>query len=235
MVLRRIAMFAALTLGGCGLAPLGSEEVFRLSSSPHGWLFGTIVNQQTGAPLAGAMVSLESASARSDASGQYRVERISAVPQAGSVVLAGFAPWSFDLEARPGANRLDVSLKPLPCGGCPPEQVCDPGTQQCVVAAQLSGDVVDGCTGAALDAKVSIGGVSACTSASKGLFTLRGLLPGGPQTLAIGKDGYQVHSAILTLQPGFNAFEPVELQRIGGCTATPPATPCACLEVPACR
>ncbi len=92
-----------------------------------------------------------------------------------------------------------------------------------VQGSSVSGDLIDACTGAAVAARITIAGKSTCSVSGKGCWQLTGLPPGGPQTLAAGRAGYQAFSASLTLVSGFNALEKISLTPAGGCSVPPPA------------
>ena len=146
----------------------------------------------------------------------------------GSAVLAGFERKAFQVTLEPGANRFDVVMTPIPCGGCAAGLWCEPSSMTCVERARVSLNVVDDCTGAALTARVVIQSRAACTKEGRGFAELRDLTPGGPQTLAVGKQNYQASNLMVTLTPGFNALPAIRLQRVGGCAITPVDVPCVC-------
>ena len=227
VTLRRLAMLSML-LSACGLGPLTSEEVFRLSPVPLAWVVGSTYDARTGAPLAGVVLG----NATSDARGAYRLEHVAVGAWSGVALKEGYAPRQLEAAIRAGANQIDFALTPLGCGGCGADQVCDIVTQQCVATAILSSDVVSACTGAAIAARVTVNAHSLCSANRKGYFELRDLSPGGPQTLAVGKGGYEVFSTKITLVSGFNTLDSIRLLPLGGCTAPPPADePCVCEDV----
>lgn len=127
-------------------------------------------------------------------------------------------------------DALDPSRRPPAgeCGPCGSGQVCDPAAQACVSAATLSGGVVSACTRLALSARVTVGGKSTCSTRGKAYFQLIDLVPGGPQRLAAGKEGYQPLSLDLTLEPGFNTVPELELTPAGGCGAAVEDVACSC-------
>lgn len=148
----------------------------------------------------------------------------------GSVLLcAAAAAGGCNLEPL-SSTDLD-SLRPPPaasCGTCASDQVCDPERRQCVPAATLTGGVVSACTGLALSARVTIDGKSTCSTTGKAYFRLQGLRPGGPQRLAVGKEGYAPASQDLVLEAGFNALGDVALSPARGCGAAVADVPCSC-------
>ena len=223
------ALLPLLLLTGCGLPPLSSEDVFGLEPSPHAWIYGTIADSKSGAPIAGATVQLSTASAQSDLNGAFRVEGLSTGNAELAASREGYAALGMPLSLRPGGNRLELKLVPLACGACRDDQVCDPNLGVCVEQASISGDLVDACTGSAVAARITVDGKSTCSISGKGYWMLKGLKPGGPQTLAAGKMGYQAFSVQVTLKSGFNALDKISLTPIGGCSVTPPVdTGCSC-------
>ncbi|MFT3711554.1 MAG: carboxypeptidase-like regulatory domain-containing protein [Archangium sp.] len=111
---------------------------------------------------------------------------------------------------------------------CPADQVC--GTNgSCVLAARLTGSIVDSCTGQALDARVTIAGQSTCSGSAKlPYFSLIGLRPGGPYTLAVGKIGYRSYVVSRDLAPGDNTQSVISLEPSAGCPASPQPSVCVC-------
>lgn len=217
-------------LTSCGLGPLTSEELFGLAPVPKAWLLGTVYDTQTGAPLEGVAID----STTTDTRGTYRLD-VTAGHFNGLAVKAGYMPFSLEREVHAGANRLDIALSPLACGGCGADEVCDSASSQCVLSATLSSDVVSACTGGPISARVTVSGHSLCSGQTKGYFQLQHLTPGGPQTLAVGKGGYAVFSTSLSLVSGFNTLEPIRLTPLGGCSGTAPVDePCVCNE-PGCQ
>ncbi len=76
---------------------------------------------------------------------------------------------------------------------------------------------------------------STCSATSKGYWQLKGLTPGGPHTIAVGRVDYQAFSTQLTLRSGLNAIEKISLMPVNGCSSPPPAnTPCIC-DTPNCQ
>ncbi len=215
-------------LAACGLSPLTSEEVFRLSPAPQAWLLGTTYDARNGAPLPAVVIG----AATSDSRGAYRLDHVAVGPWSDVALKEGYAPRTLEGSIHAGANHLDIALSPLGCGGCGGGQVCDTATQQCVAAAILSSDVVSACTGAPISARVTVNGHSLCSATRKGYFELRDLTPGGPQTLAAGKAGYAAFSTMITLVSGFNSLDPIRLTPICGCAAAAPVDElCVCTDV----
>jgi hypothetical protein len=222
----RALLLPLLLLTGCGLPELSSEDVFGLEPSPRAWVYGTIANNETGGPVANVTVQLADFTGQSDANGAFRIDGLTSGTGELAASREGFENLGMSLALRPGGNRVELRLVPLSCGTCRVEEVCDPAARACVLAAIVTGDVIDTCTGAAVIAKVTVAGKSVCSTAGKGFWQLEGLRPGGPQTLAAGRLGYQAFSTQLTLQSGFNAVE-IRLTPVGGCSAPPPG-PAAC-------
>lgn len=134
-----------------------------------------------------------------------------------------------------GLHRDDIFGLARACGGatCATTQYCDPVRTTCVEGASLTGSVVSACDEEALTARLTIGGKATCTTAfgGKAYVELLGLAPGGPQTLAIGKTGYQAFSMQITLNVGYNVFDTVKLTPLSGCTGGNPAdVECTCNE-----
>lgn len=223
------ALLPLLLLTGCGLPALNSEDVFGLEASPRAWVYGTVSNGQTGGPVGNATLQLASAGSQSDANGAFRVEGLAAGTSELAVSREGFQALAVSLTLHAGGNLLELRLIPLACGTCPEEQICDSDARRCVASASISGDLVDACTGSAVAARVTIDGKSTCAIPGKGFWQLRGLTPGGPQTLAAGRVGYQAYSTQVTLKSGFNVIDKIALTPIGGCAAPPPAdSVCSC-------
>lgn len=113
---------------------------------------------------------------------------------------------------------------------CPEGQVCG-ATGACVVGASLSGSIVDVCTGEALNARVTIAGESTCSGAGKlPYFSLSGLKPGGPYTLAVGKLGYRSYVTTRDLAPGNNTQGLISLEPSDGCPNSPAPAACECAD-----
>ena len=225
VAIRFVALLSVFT--ACGLAPLTSEEVFRLSPAPQAWVMGTTYDAQNGAPLARVVIG----AATSDSRGAYRLDHVAVGQWEALALREGYAPHASEVTIHAGANHLDIALSPLACGGCAQAQVCDTLTQQCVASAILSSDVVSACTGAPISARVTVNGHSTCSATRKGYFELRDLTPGGPQTLAAGKGGYAAFSTMITLVSGFNSLDPIRLTPLAGCAAPAPVEePCVCNE-----
>ena len=227
---------AALFLAACGnVEGLRSEDIYGLSPDPKVWLYGQVTNARSGAPLPGASIQVQGYSTAADRNGAYRFDGLDVVDTTGSASMHGFQPYPLTLNLRPGANARDIALEPFECGrfSCAEGEFCDEQAGECVRAATLSGSAVSACDGAGLDVRVTIDGKSTCGSSGSGkaYFSLRNLTPGGPHTLSIGKAGYQAFSTQITLQPGFNALDPVQLTPVGGCAmGNPPWVACSCTQ-----
>ncbi|MBE2248584.1 MAG: carboxypeptidase regulatory-like domain-containing protein [Myxococcus sp.] len=227
MVLRRLAVL--LLLAGCGLEPLSREQLFGLPSAlPKVRLTGTASNATSGAVLAGVTVNVATVTTTSDAQGAFTLEGLALGEFDGSAVLLGFERKDFKVTLVEGTNRLDVALSPIPCGGCAAGLWCEPSSMRCVERSRVSLNVVDDCTGAALTARVVIQGSATCTKEGRGFAELLDLTPGGPQTLAVGKQHYQAANVMVTLAPGFNALPTVRLRPVGDCAVMPVDVPCTC-------
>ena len=220
-------LLAALLFSAC-LPPLTSDDVWSLDPNGRALLEGLVTDRDTHLPLEGATVQFGSRSASAGADGRYRLERMTPGEVDGVVAQAGYVAQSVTATLSSGSNALDFELEPLPCGGCGADQVCDAAQRACVRAATLSGGIVSACTGLALSARVTIGGFSTCSLNGKAYFVLNGLTPGGPQRLAVGKQGYEPVGQDLTLQPGFNTVPDVQLTPVGGCGVTPTEVACSC-------
>jgi hypothetical protein len=234
-VIRMRALIPLLLLTGCGLPALSSEDVFGLEESPRAWVYGTVADAKSGGPLANVTVQLAANSAQSDANGAFRIEGLTAGNGELAASREGFEPLGMPLLLRAGGNRLELKLVPLACGSCREDEICDPAAGKCVQPASLSGDLVDICTGAAVAARITVDGHSTCSLSGKGFWQLKGLKPGGPQTLAAGRTGYQAFSMQVTLVSGFNAIEKISLTPIGGCTAPPPVESVCSCTTPGCQ
>lgn len=229
------ALLSLLVLSGCGLPPLSSEDVFGLEPSPRAWVYGTVSDVSTGGPLANVTVQLAASSAQSDLNGAFRIEGLSTGDGELAASREGFETLGVSLRLRPGGNRLELRLVPLACGNCRADEICDPAAGMCVQRADLSGDLVDACTGAAVAARVTVDGQSTCSFTGKGYWQLKGLKPGGPQTLAAGTAGYQAFTMQVTLKSGFNAIDKISLTPVGGCLAPPPADSVCTCTTPNCQ
>lgn len=224
-----------LLLTGCGLPELSSEEVFGLEDSPRAWIYGIASNAQTGAPLSNVSLQIGNAGSQSDANGAFRLDGLTKGTGELAVSREGFEILGLTLAIRAGGNRLEVRLVPLACGVCRSDETCDSALGQCVPSARISGDLVDACTGAAVAARVTVGGKATCSLPGKGYWELGNLRVGGPQTLAAGRDGYQAFSTQVTLKSGFNALDKISLMPIGGCTAPPPMSAACSCTTPNCQ
>jgi hypothetical protein len=232
----KVSALVALSLCGCGdVQGLRSEDIYGLSPNPKVWLYGEVTNAQNGAPLSGVSIQVGGRSTNTDPNGAYRLEGLDAAETAGAASAPGFKPYPLVLSLRPGANSRDIVLEPQECGSsaCGADQFCDATRGQCVMAASLSGGVIDACTQLAIDARVTIDSKSTCSMAfsQKAYFQLTGLRPGGPQTLAVGKVNYEPWSRQVTLVSGFNAVNMIALTPLGGCGAgTPENVACTCTQ-----
>ncbi len=212
-------------LAGCGLPELSSEDVFGLEANPRVWMFGTVSVGQS--PAAGATVKVVEAMTTTDSNGAFRLDGLTLADREVVITRQGFEPVVNEVDLHPGGNRFELKLAGGTCSVCGAEQVCDDATAQCVQAASLTGIITDSCSGAAVIARVTVQGKSTCSmNTGKGFWSLQGLKPGGPQTLAAGKPGYQPFSTAITLKSGFNTFDPIKLNRVGGCSAPQPAGEC---------
>lgn len=203
-------------------------ELTPLRCDACGRLAGSVTDAQTGAPLQGVTVNVGVASAVSNERGGFTFEGLPSGDVDGSAVFARYERKTFRTTINPGANRVDLQLTPLPCGGCALGLWCEPVSMTCQERARLSLNVVDECTGAALTARVVIQGRATCTKEGRGFAELTDLTPGGPQTLAVGKTNYQAANVMVTLTPGFNAQPAIRLTPVGGCAVTPVDVPCTC-------
>jgi hypothetical protein len=227
--MRTAVLLPMLLLAACGLPPLTSEDVYGLSPTPRVWLQGVVTDARTMAPVADATVQLEGETTRTDANGTFRLESgLLAGATSLTVSRAGFATSVTPLLLRAGANRVEVQLEVPSCAACASDEVCDDANGRCVKQATVSGDVVDDCTGQGIAAKVTLAGASTCSGDGKGYFELKRLAPGGPHTLAIGRQDYQALSSTLTLNGGLNALGQLRLKRVGGCASTPQPLACLC-------
>ncbi len=227
--LRPAALACALLLCGCGVPGITSEQLAAFAPAPEVWLSGLVSDARTGGPLPEATLLLGDQTARSGADGSFLLERLAPGEQTLEVVREGYQPLSQALSLRAGANSVQYALTPVGCEVCRSGQVCDAAAGQCVAEAVLSGGVVNGCTGEGLDARVTIDGRSTCSTNGKAYFELKGLHPGGPYTLSIGKAGYKAFTTTRSLQAGLNTFEPVSLQPVDGCAQPPPPAACSCV------
>lgn len=203
-------------------------ELTPLRCEACGRLAGSVTDSVTGAPLPSVTVNVGLLSATTSASGSFSLDGLASGDVDGSAVLARYERKTFRLTINPGANRLDLQLAPLPCGGCATGLWCEPVSMTCQQRARVSLNVVDECSGAALTARVAIQGRATCTKEGRGFAELVDLTPGGPQTLAVGKANYQAVNQMVTLTPGFNALATIRLTPVGGCAVTPVDVPCTC-------
>lgn len=203
-------------------------ELTPLRCDACGRLAGSVTDSVTGAPLQDVMVNVGLLSATTNAAGSFSLDGLPSGDVDGSAVFARYERKTFRLTINPGANRLDLQLTPLPCGGCATGLWCEPVSMTCQQRARVSLNVVDDCTGAALTARVAIQGRATCTKEGRGFAELIDLTPGGPQTLAVGKTNYQAANLMVTLTPGFNALPAIRLTPVGGCAITPVDVPCTC-------
>lgn len=218
-------MVAAVVLAGCGLPELTSEDVFGREANPHAWVYGTVVDASSKAPIAEATVQLARGTTTTDANGAFRIDGIAVGDGELEVSKEGYAVGGYPVRIHAGGNRLELPLTAARCS-CGGGQACDFNTGGCVPEAIITGVIVDACTGAALVAKITVNGVSGCAVDVKGYWEVRGLSPGGPQTLVAGYGGYQPYTTKVTLKSGFNAIDKISLERVGGCGAVPPSWVC---------
>ncbi len=197
-------------------------------------LTGTVTNARTNAPLENAAVSIGQATVHTNASGGFLVEGLMSGVVDGAVVLQGFERKPFQQQLQSGMNRLDLSLEPIPCGGCAAGLLCDVGSNTCKEPARISFNVTNACTGIGISARVVLQGKATCSTGFRGFAELRDLIPGGPQTLAAGKEHYQAASVMVTLDPGFNATATIMMTPVGGCSVTPQDVACVC-NTPECQ
>ena len=227
--MRELAQLLLLTITACGnVQPLTSDDLYSLNREPKTWLTGTVVRQDTSAPLSDVVVTLGDLSTSSNIDGLFRFDELMPGTREGAATKTGFTRASFTAELVTGANQVELSLEPRACGGCAMGLLCDVPSGMCVSPATVTANVVSACDGTALGARVTISGHSTCSNETRGAWQLQNLTPGGPQTLSVGKAGYVVYSVPVTLMPGFNALGQVMLQPAGGCANIPADVPCSC-------
>jgi len=216
-----------LLCAACGnVEPLRADDFSGLQNRSTTWVYGLVMNGRTGAPLPGATVLVGGRSGVSRDDGTYRVDGLVAIEATGSASVHGFAPASLFFKLESGANLRDIVLEPNECGryACRPGEFC--AGDQCVRGASLTGSVLNGCTGGPLDARVTVDGRSVCSDTGKtGFYKVEDITP-GPQTVAIGKTGWQVYSRQLTLNAGPNTIDTVMLMPLGGCSPMPAPSVC---------
>lgn len=216
----------AVVLTGCGVPELSSEDVFGRDANPKAWAYGTVTDAASGGPIAGATIQLARGSVETDANGAFRFDSVAVGDAEIAVSKAGYQTLGQSYRMHAGGNRLEITLARTHCG-CSGGQVCELTTGACVEPARISGIVTDACSGGPIVAKVTVSGISGCTDdGPKGFWELGGLIPGGPQTLAVGRGGYQPFSAQVTLTSGFNSIGQIKLTPIGGCGANPGSWTC---------
>lgn len=191
-------------------------------------LAGTVTDGQSGGALAGVTIEVGTKSAVTSATGGFLLEGLAPGDVDGVAVLARYERKPFRVSLQPGANRVDLTLTPIPCGGCAMGLWCEPTSMTCQQLARVSLNVVNDCTGAAITARVVLQGKATCAKEGRGFAELKDLTPGGPQTLAVGKQHYQAANVMVTLSPGFNALPSVRLVPVGGCLVAPVDVPCVC-------
>ena len=177
------------------LTALAIRALVATASAPPpattGQVSGSVVDQSSGAPLAGVQVQLtgaQSASATTDSSGSF--------------TLTGLAPGSYSVQiSLAGYTPLTLSGVPVTAG-----VVASLGTVRLSVAtttASLQGTVRDGTTGQPIaGATVAVSGGPSATTDATGAYQLAGLIPGSV-TLTVTATGYQSVSVGATLSAGF--------------------------------
>jgi carboxypeptidase family protein len=98
-------------------AVLGAVGLLLAVQAPQGAVVGTVRDEHTGAPLAGAVVSLSDLgrAAATDAEGRYELRSVPAGPHHITVRFIGSRPRSLHaLVPRVGQLEINVSLRPAP-------------------------------------------------------------------------------------------------------------------------
>lgn len=176
----------SLSIGTVALAPAS------LSATLSG-----IVRNDSGQPLAGAVVAAGTAAATTNASGAYSIANLSPGPLTVTVTLANYRTAAATLDVAANTNYtfspglIPVS-KPVP------------------TTATISGKVVNATTKAGIaGATVKVAGQSV-TSTSGGAFSVANVAPGA-FTIAVSASGYQPVSGSGTAVAGPNAIGDIAL------------------------
>lgn len=109
---------------------LGAGKILLALQATQATVAGAVRDEQTGEPLAGAIVALTDLSrvTATDAYGRYLLREVSAGPQPLTVHFIGYAPRTLHaLVPLDGQLEINVSLRPLPFP-LPPIEVHQPAT-----------------------------------------------------------------------------------------------------------
>jgi sugar lactone lactonase YvrE len=177
----------SLSIGTVALAPAS------LSASLSG-----VVRNDSGQPLASAVVAAGTASATTNASGAFTIGNLSPGPLTVTVTLANYRPVSVNLEVAANTNYL---FSP----GLVPTYKPAPTT------ATISGKIVNAVTKAGIvGASVQVGGQSV-TSTTGGAFSVSNVTPGSV-TIGVSAPGYRTYSGSGMVVAGVNAVGEIGLQ-----------------------
>jgi sugar lactone lactonase YvrE len=177
----------SLSIGTVALAPA------TLSATLSG-----VVRNDSGTPLAGAVVAAGTASATTNASGAFSIGNLSPGPLTVTVSLANYRTVTLNLEV---AANTSYTFSP----GLTPASKPEP------TSATISGKVVNAATRAGIvGATVKVAGQTV-TSTTGGAFSVANVAPGGV-TIGITAPGYQAYSGSGMVVAGANAVGELALQ-----------------------
>jgi hypothetical protein len=170
-------------------------------AAPVGAIRGRLVNAVTSAPVAGATVTLQPASAQpvtTDAAGEYMFNNLPPGAYALSVAAEGFAARTLSIQVRGGIESNAGAL----------------ALQANVSSGELGGTITDRANGLPLaGALIAVDGASTgqVVSAVDGSYNFPSLSPGAV-TIRITKTGYQPASAVATVAAGTRIVYSTALQ-----------------------
>ncbi|HCA48092.1 MAG TPA: hypothetical protein DEP45_12315 [Armatimonadetes bacterium] len=167
----------AVVLAGCGGGGGGVTPA-------QATLRGTVLNDGTLAPIAGATIRVGSASVQSDANGVFSIQA-PVGSQMVTIAATGFQQLQTNVSVQDGVNQMGTRcLQPVLLAG----------------RGAVSGTVRRGGT-AAGGATIRSGNATA-TSRADGTFSIYNLLAGSQALTAVSADGLATGSATATVQAG---------------------------------
>jgi hypothetical protein len=140
---------------------------------------GRVISSATGDPVAGAEVSIGSATATTGPDGSYELTDLATGPATLRCVAAGFEDFETNLMVRSGAASRDITLRPA-------EDVIAPAPPASTVSGRV---IISGTGDPVAGAQVSIG-AAIVTTGFDGRFELTGLAA-GPATLRSRAAGFE--------------------------------------------
>jgi len=187
----------AVQIGAGQTVQFGTVQLSRASLTAD--LSGT-VRSNTGAALAGVIVSVGTASALTDATGAYALTQLEAGAATIQVTKSGYRTVTASVDFVAG-QHYSFSPTLYPTGTTPP------------TTATLRGRIVDAATQQPLAGASITRGTTTITTASDGRFELTGL-PAGAFAVAISANGYLDVTASGSLAVGVNDIGTIGLNAV---------------------